>query len=281
MLETLGKQVIGSGHYPRQPISDYLEYEFAIQLTGGLDLLHKAITGADALGSTEQYPFTPPRRPLGIFDLIPRTPTTSNLIHYVEQTSITQAAAPVAQNGLKPELSVTYAQRSTTPQVIATWIPVTNRMLADATVLEAILDTTLVQALNVQLEAQILTGNGTDPNLLGILNTTGISSYIRTGGEPIFNAVRKAATVTILTGEVMPNGVIMHPTDLEQMELTGGGTTGTGGSTFGGGTFGGPSPTLLGAFSLLTKLTIIQTPAMPQGTALVGAFDVGCMLFDR
>ncbi|HYW90773.1 MAG TPA: phage major capsid protein, partial [Chloroflexota bacterium] len=40
-------------------------------------------------------------------------------------------------------------------------------------------------------------------------------------------------------------------------------------------------PTLLGAFNLLTQIPIIQTTAIGQGTALIGAFDVGCMLFDR
>jgi hypothetical protein len=33
--------------------------------------------------------------------------------------------------------------------------------------------------------------------------------------------------------------------------------------------------------SSVADLTVIQTVAIPQGTGLIGAFDVGCMLFDR
>jgi HK97 family phage major capsid protein len=282
LTTSLGRQVIGSGHYPRQPISEVMEYDFLIPLNGGLAVLRKDITGADELGSVEHYPFTPPRRQLGVFDLIPRTPTRANMVFYVEQTSFTDVATPMIEKSRKPEAGATYVERSTPLATIATWIPVTNRMLADGNVLEAILDTTLVQSLNVELQFQILNGDGVDPNMRGILNTPGISTYPRVAGETVFDAVRKAATLTIVSGEVMPTAVVIHPTDLESLELSGGGIGSTGGgTTFGGGTYGGATPALFGAFSLLTKLTFIQTTAIAQSTALVGAFDVGCMLFDR
>ena len=281
MLETLGQQVVASENFPRMPVSDVLGCQFTVPLRGGLDLLRKSVTGAEELGFTEKYGFVPPRRPLTLLDIIPRTPIVANTVLYVQQTSFAYVAAPVAHGLRKPEAAATYVQRTATVSTIATWIPVTNPMLADAVGLETSLDVQLVDALNVDLQAQLIAGDGVLPDLLGILNTPGISTYTR-ASETVFNAVRKAATVTILTGQVLPTAVVLHPTDLESLELGGGGFPGgSTGSTFGGGTFGGPSPTLLGAFNLLTQIPIIQTTAIAQGTGLIGAFDVGCMLFDR
>jgi len=281
VLETLGRQVVASEQYPRLPVSDVLGCQFTVPLRGGLELLRKSVTGAEELGFTEKYAFVPPRRPLTLLDIIPRTPIIANSVLYVQQTSFTYIAVPVAHGARKPEAAATYTQQTATVTTIATWIPVTNPMLADGVGLETSLDVQLVDALNVELQAQLIAGDGVLPDLLGILNVPGISTYTRSG-ESVFNAARKAATLTILTGQVMPTALVIHPTDLESLELGGGGFPGgSTGSTFGGGTFGGSSPTLLGAFNLLTQIPIIQTTAIGQGTALIGAFDVGCMLFDR
>lgn len=283
MKLTLGKQVIASEDFPRLPISEVLGYHFSVPLEGGLRLLHKSVTGAEELGQTEKYAFIPPRRPLTLLDIIPRTPTLANSVLYVQQTSFAYVATPVAHTIRKPETAATYAQQTANVTTVATWIPVTTPMFSDAVGLEASLDTLLVQALNVELETQILTGTGTAPDLLGILNTPGISTYTPPPAEPALAAVRRAATMTVLNGEVAPTAVVLHPTDLESLELTGGIAGGTSG-TFGGDTFGGGTSTIYSNLGLpwsLADLLVVQTPSMPQGTGLLGAFDVGCMLFDR
>src|SRR5262245_41125040 len=214
-MATLGEQITGSSQYPRGPVSNLIDYQLEIPLAGGFDILRKGITNGSALVPPEHQRFVPPVRVHALFDFIPRTPTRSDTIFYVEQTSFGYVATTVAEGLRKPETSATYAERTANVTTIATWIPVTNRMLADSQVLEAILDSMLVDAVDDALQSQIIQGDGIGANLFGILNTPGINTYTRAADESMFDAIRKAATVTVLAGGASPTALVMHPTDLE------------------------------------------------------------------
>ena len=61
-------------------------------------------------------------------------------------------------------------------RTIAHWVPATNRMLADAPQVRGYINTRLLGGLDQKLEDQIINGDGTGENLLGILATPGIQT---------------------------------------------------------------------------------------------------------
>jgi HK97 family phage major capsid protein len=145
-------------------------------------------------------------RELTILDLIPRSGTTSDTISYVAETTFTNAAAPVPQatattgtSGTKPESTLIYTTQLAPVRTIAHWIPVTNRMLQDAPALRGIIDSRLLLGLNLTLESQIISGDGTGENLLGLLNAAGINIQAR-GTDNQQDAIFKGMTQVRVTG---------------------------------------------------------------------------------
>jgi HK97 family phage major capsid protein len=222
-------------------------------------------------------------RELTILDLIPRSGTTGDTISYVAETTFTNAAAPVPQatattgtSGTKPESTLTYTQQLAPVRTIAHWVPVTNRMLADAPALRGIIDSRLMVGLNLTLESQVISGDGTGENLLGLLNATGINIQGR-GTDPQQDAIFKGMTQVRVTGLSIPSAIALNPLDYQTIRLA---RENAATATSGAGSYIMGPPSQPGP-STLWGLPISQSLGLPQGTALTGAFDMDCMLFDR
>ena len=134
-------------------------------------------------GVTDTAPF----RELTLWDLCTKIPIQSDVFDYVELNAKTNNAAFVKEatssavidgttvtavlGGLKPESTMTFVVRTVTVENIAHLTYITRRAAADAPQLMAIINTFLRQGLAVKIEDQLLSGNGTSPNLRGIVNT--------------------------------------------------------------------------------------------------------------
>lgn len=230
------------------------------------------------------------RRQLSIRDLITVLRTNSDAVEYVQQTSHTNNAAPVAEatsaaapttgaasgaaltldpnGGYKPEGAWAFVAQTANVRTIAEWVPVTKRALADVSQLEDLINSELVADLAEAEETQIISGSGTGQNLPGILNTSGIQTQAK-GADDIFVAVRKAKTKARTVGRVAPNAVLMNPTQVEAVDIA----RDTQSRFYGNGPFiTGPST--------LWSLPIIESEAVPAGTAIVGDFTKA-VLWDR
>ena len=222
-------------------------------------------------------------RELTILDLIPRSGTTSDTISYVAETTFTNAAAPVPQasattgtSGTKPESTLIYTQQLAPVRTIAHWLPVTNRMLQDAPALRGIIDARLLLGLNLTLESQIISGDGTGENLLGLLNATGINvTGVGAGNDQ--DAIFRGMTMVRVTGLSIPTAIALNPLDYQTIRLA---RENAATATAGAGSYIMGPPSQPGP-ATLWGLPIAQSLGLPQGTALTGAFDMDCMLFDR
>ena len=110
---------------------------------------------------------------LVVADLMASGTTDSNAITYMVETLFTNAAAAVLEGAAKPESALTFDQKTDPVSKIAHWLPVTEELLEDVARSRA--TSTRGCTLGVQLaeEDQLLNGNGTPPNLLGLLNRAG------------------------------------------------------------------------------------------------------------
>ncbi|MER7433139.1 phage major capsid protein [Pseudonocardia alni] len=253
-------------------------------ITGASDTSAGAFLRGDDLGL--RVGLEPFQRPLTLRDLVTSGTTQSDAIEYVRVTSITNNAAPVAEatssaigaatgpGGYKPESGLATQRVGTTIKTIAHWIPITKRALADAAQMVTLIDAFLEYGLEEELEDQMIAGDGTGENFEGLSNVSGVQAQGYVDNHLV--TTRKAKTKVRVNGRSQPNGFVINPADLETIELlredTGAGA-GTGQFFFGGPAAAGGAPTLWG-------LPVVESEAVPAGTAYVGDWRKA-VLWDR
>jgi HK97 family phage major capsid protein len=200
------------------------------------------------------------RRPV-VADLIPSDVVGAmNGVTYMEETTFTNNAAPVAEGGTKPESANAWTQRTQTIETIATTLPVTEQQLEDVPQIEALIRDRLTLMLMLAEEDQLLNGTGVSPQLQGILTKTGIGTQAA-GTDPTPDVILKAMTTVAVTGRANANGVVLHPTNYQNMRLLR--------TADGIYIFGSPS---MEAQVTIWGLTPVVTDAIAAGTGLVGDF---------
>jgi HK97 family phage major capsid protein len=216
-------------------------------------------------GVAANVPFRTPM----VQQLIPSSTTNAPAVPYLEETTATNAAAAVAEGAAKPEATLLFTDRTAPVRKIAVALPVTDEALDDAPGLQGYIDNRLSQFLRLEWERQLLAGNGTPPNLTGILATGGIQTQAK-GADPTPDAVYKAMQKIRTVAYLEPSAVVMHPDDWTDIRLLR--------STDGHYLFGDPG---LAGEERLFSLPVRQTTAMTANTALVGAFDQASQQFIR
>lgn len=211
-----------------------------------------------------------PAQPLTILDVIDRQTMDSQVIEWVQELAETNAAAEVAEGNPKPESGWTLELKTSAAATIAHWVQITRQALADEGQMQGYLEGKLRNGLLKRLNGQILTGNGTSPNLRGILNTTGLGVYVSPAGEDKLIAIRKARTIAELS-EYAPDTVVLNPIDWQDVEL----------STDDNGRFQAVVTVGDGLAQRVWGLNVISATQMTAGTALVGGFREGATLWER
>jgi hypothetical protein len=125
-----------------------------------------------------------------VIDLMVEGTLDSTVLEYYEQTTFTNAAAETAEGATKPEGALAWTLR-TAPRDIAWWIPMTKQALRTTPSSRRPCAAELVFGIRRREETQVLTGDGIAPNLLGILNLSGIQTQAK-GADPTPDAVYKA-----------------------------------------------------------------------------------------
>jgi HK97 family phage major capsid protein len=210
-------------------------------------------------------------RPPQLLDYIPVRATQYELVKYMEETTATFNAAEKAEGVAYGESVFVYTERESPVRKITISLPVTDEQLQDAPEVAAILDTRLRFGIMQRLDQQIFNGNGSPPNLLGLLSYVSsaadngdIQTLAQAGGgvgDSIFDAVFSAMMAVRTTGRANPNLVVLHPTDWAIVRLT---RTDLGEYVMG-------NPGVVGTQSLF-GLPVALVEAGSAGTGLVGDF---------
>lgn len=208
------------------------------------------------------------RRPT-VADLMPSTDTQAPAIIYLEQTTATNAADTVLEGGSKPQSTMIWTRRTVPLEVIAHYIPITNQELEDIPGIRDIVDQELIAMLKLAEEDQILNGNGTSPDLVGILAKTGVQTQAK-GSDDVFTAAMRAYTLVRHTGFADVSAGVMHPNDWL--------TYVTAQETTGRFIYGNPADAVV---QRIWGVPIVVTTAMTENTALFGDFAMYARLWRK
>jgi hypothetical protein len=209
-------------------------------------------------------------RPLRILDLLPSGTMDNNTLPYTVEGGSFTGAAETVEGALKPEAGVTFTDATATAQTIAAWMKIRKQALADVSVMRSIIDSRLRYMVQRRLEAQVLSGDGADPNIRGILNTSGLGTVAYAANELVADQVLRGIT-TVLLADADASGVVMHPIDWQNTLIA---KAAGDGHYYSGGPFSVTPQVLWG-------VPLVPSPAIPQGTVLVGDFTIGAQLFIR
>lgn len=229
-------------------------------------------------------------QPLVIADLAAQGTTDSPTITYVKETSFTNNAATVAEatatsGSPLPESTDATARIVEIVSKIGHYLKITDEMLQDAPAYASFLNGRMILGVRLAEQQTLLTGTaGGSSNLVGYLQRSGLQSLVTSGSFATansnwFDAIYQQMTNIRWNAFVEPDALVFNPQDWSQIRLSKDANK----QYFAGGPFTGAYGQN-GPFNSVDTLwgkPVVQTPAIPQGTAFVGGFRECSQIFRR
>ena len=247
----------------------------------------KAATDTQATGAWSSYltefdrNIALPNRPRPVVaDLLGAGTLSGQAITYPVWGALEGGSSTVGEGGQKPQMHVADPTfRTDALSEIAGWFKLTDDMAEDLAFVVSEINSTALYDLAMKEEAQLLSGNGTAPNLRGILSRSGVQTETQaaspdTEADAIFRAMTKVQTATGLSAD----GIVINPADYQALRLS----KDLNGQYFGGGFFAGQYGNgTLSAQPDLWGLRTVVTSAIPAKTVLVGAFSSAATVYRK
>jgi HK97 family phage major capsid protein len=222
-------------------------------------------TGTERMGLIQT-----PDSDLRIRDILNVQTTTSNAIEYILETGFVNNSAIAPEKSLKAQSDITFDIETASVKTIAHFIPATRQIIADAPMLRNYIDGRLTYGLKMTEEAQILYGSGVGDNIAGIMTNPNIQNHGGiVGADTRIDHIRRAYTRSLLAG-YPATGIILHPSDWEDIELA----KGTDGHYIW-------VNVVSGGEARLWRVPVVQSTGMHEGEFLTGAFGLGAQIWDR
>ncbi|QNQ40053.1 phage major capsid protein [Brucella intermedia] len=241
-------------------------------ITSGNTTVGTGRSAATSLVGADRRPgiVTPAERVLTVRDLIAPGETSAGSVEYVKETGFTNNAAPVAETTQKPYSDLTFDLVTAPVRTIAHLFKLSKQIMDDAPGLVSYVNVRGTSGLKLKEENQLLFGDGTGQNLLGLIpQATVFDDALRSTGDTRVDTLRRAIQ-QVRRAEYRASGIVMNPDDLADLELT----------KDAGGNYIIVDP-VEGGQGRVWRLPIVDTTAMPAGQFLVGALDTAAQLFDR
>jgi HK97 family phage major capsid protein len=203
----------------------------------------------------------------------------SNAVSYLVEGAVEGSLATVAEGGAKPQFHIADpTTRTDALKKIAGFLKFTDEMAEDADFWVSEINQRGLYLLALAEENQLLNGDGTGNNILGLLNRSGIQTETAAdntdNADAIYRALAKVQTATGLTAD----GIVINPVDYQALRLSKDGN----GQYFGGGFFQGEygnggiewQPPLWGVRTIVSA-------AVAAGTAAVAAFSTASTVYRK
>ena len=216
-------------------------------------------------------------RPLTIEGLFPTIPVTTNAFEYVQEKEAenVNGAAFVAEGAQKPFGSTAFETKTGTIKTIAHLARVSKQLMADAPALVAYINQRLMYGIDLVVEDQLVTGDGTGQKLSGILHTGnytdhGVTALKHLPKNPTTFDLILLAKSKVEQAFFRPNVILLNPSDWSAMLME----KNASGDYY----LGHPASV---APKTLWGLPVWTTPAIAAGKFLVGDFNQAATLWTR
>lgn len=218
-----------------------------------------------------------PDQPLQIEQLIPHIPVSVDAIEYTKEGSVTDGSKIVAEGEKLGETTVTNPTLHTANCVnIGAYTVVTHQLLTNESALAAFIETKMQYKLKLNIENQLVNGNGTSTQLGGLLHegnftdkTTVVQGKLPKSGATLLDFALLLKT-EFEKQYIMPEHLLLNPDDWAQLALL---KDANGHYILGG-------PQLL-ATKNLWGTSIITTPFLSASKYILGNFTLGATIYDR
>lgn len=189
----------------------FVDRELKTVISSGAGFAPQAIRSGLAIPKAYQAP--------AVIDLVPVLNTTQSAYVFMSQTTRTNNAAEAAESvdgtlTSLAESAFAWTQVSETIRKIGHFVPVTDEQLEDIPGMQDMLSMDMLEGVRQRVSSQIVNGNGSAPNISGILASgrSGVTD-VTTTGLFVADAVAKLIETVQTTGFTQPDAILMHPTD--------------------------------------------------------------------
>jgi HK97 family phage major capsid protein len=282
----------GGDHEPASTVIDITQYEDRLSMlrdgtTKSVRLPVRSFTPSRVKATTNSaFPGQADRdpelyysltRPLSVRDLLITRPTTGNTVDFVKATRSGNAApqydaANPTLNGegaLKKQIDLTFAADSAKVSTLAVWTAASRQVIDDVREMQDFINTTLLDAVQEEEDAQLLYGDGTAMNLHGLIPQAAAYSRGVTGDGP--NATIRRAITQVQLARGTPTGLIVNPVAFELLEL----------ETDEQGRYLVTYNVTQDGRTTSWRVPVVATDAMQENQFLIGDFVRAARLYDR
>lgn len=206
---------------------------------------------------------------LGVADLFSRQTISGNNYVFWRQTDKEGTVTTVAEDGQKPQIDFTETQVVVPLTKVAAIIKESDELIEDAAWMASAINQRLIMRLHRIEETQLLSGNGTAPNMTGVLSTSGIGSVTYAhGGSLAIGDILKAKTKVMTDSGYAADAVVINPADFDSL-ITASLSAQYAVDPWGYGDY------------RLWGMQVVQSDLITAGTVLVGAFREAATIIEK
>ncbi len=216
-VASMGKQVTNS--------SAYENWQSGANQKARIEVQNNTLTGSDTNVAPDRKPGVVPgdSQILTLESLFPSIPTTSNAIEFTKEAGFTNSAAEAAEAAEKGESALTWSLVNMPVSTVAHWLKISRQLAMDAPALAAYVNLRMIYGVNQRVETQIGSGNGTAPNISGILDTGnytahGFADAVLGSTMEKFALIRKIMA-SLRTAGFMADAIVLNPADAAQIDI--------------------------------------------------------------
>ena len=235
------------------------------------------LTGSDANVAPDRKPgvVSGAFQPMTLEAFLPSMPTSSNAIEFTKEASFTNSAAEAAEGSPKAESALTWSLVNMPVSTVAHWIKISRQLAADNAALAAYVDTRMRYGVNLKVEQQLVAGDGTAPNISGILDAGNFTAH-GIANAALGSTLKKLVLIRQIMAASWAagfpaDGILLNPADWATIEIEL--MTTAAGQTLYSVSEGG-QPRLFG-------VPVIQSVGMTADNVAVGAFAQAYMVYNR
>ena len=172
------------------------------------DIMNVSTTWGERLNIIAQ----PPRAPIGVRTLVPQGSTSAGAVEYIEETSFTNNAAPVAEGAPKPKSDKVFTQRTSPVRTIAHYFKMSKQTFDDLPFLASQVENNGIWGVQSVEDNQLLNGSGAPPNLQGFMTVATAATAPAGADATIVDAIGTAVFELAALGYIA-DGSVVNPAD--------------------------------------------------------------------